>query len=191
MLNRGADFLPPRRRVRREKDVRILSRSPGETHRIGVELARKLKIPGVLFLRGPLGTGKTTLARGVAEGLGLADPSLVSSPSFSLVNIYHGKFPIFHVDLYRISGGRELRSIGIEDFLEKEGVTIVEWSERMTNRLQAAIEVEIEDAGEDARWIRIWYPAISSGRRRGRPQTVAKSVPRRRRLPGRLGRGRK
>ena len=90
-----------------------LSRSPEETHRIGVELARGLKIPGVLFLRGPLGTGKTTLARGVAEGLGLADPSLVSSPSFSLVNVYHGKCPIFHVDLYRISGGRELRSIGI------------------------------------------------------------------------------
>ncbi len=167
-----------------------LSRSPEETHQIGVDLALKLKIPGVLFLRGPLGTGKTTLARGVAEGLGLADPSLVSSPSFSLVNIYHGNCPIFHVDLYRVSGGRELRSIGIEDFLEKEGITIIEWSERMTDRLEAAVVVEIEDAGGDARRIRIWYPLISSARK-GRPRTDSKFAKRRPRLPKQSGRGRK
>ncbi len=149
------------RRVTRE----ILSRSPGQTHRLGVRLARDLRVPGVLLLRGMLGMGKTTLARGVAQGLGLADTSLVSSPSYALINIYQARCPVYHVDLYRVSGERELRSIGIEDFLGREGVTIVEWSERLPFPPDSAVEVEIEDAGGDARVLRICYPAVSAEKR--------------------------
>jgi tRNA threonylcarbamoyladenosine biosynthesis protein TsaE len=137
----------------------ILSDSPEETREIGKKLARFLPIPGVVLLRGALGMGKTTLTRGIAQGLGLADPGLVSSPSFTLVNIYHGICPIYHVDLYRLQGDRDLYSIGLDDFLGKEGVTIVEWSERLSYEFSNATEIEIVDAGDDRRVLHIISPS--------------------------------
>jgi tRNA threonylcarbamoyladenosine biosynthesis protein TsaE len=136
----------------------VTSRSPEETLQIGRELARLLPIPGVVLLRGALGAGKTTLTRGIAEGLGIADAGLVNSPSFSLVNIYHGICPIYHVDLYRLEGARDLYTIGLDDFIGSEGVTIVEWSERLTTRFARATEIEIADAGDDMRLLRIRVP---------------------------------
>jgi tRNA threonylcarbamoyladenosine biosynthesis protein TsaE len=129
----------------------IHSSSSEETHRIGVEIGGKLPIPGVVLLRGTLGMGKTTLARGIAAGLGFADTERVCSPSFTLVNIYQGRCPIYHVDLYRLSGTRDIYSIGIDDFIGKDGVTIVEWSERLMELFPDAVEIEITDAGGDSR----------------------------------------
>jgi tRNA threonylcarbamoyladenosine biosynthesis protein TsaE len=143
----------------------ILSKSPEETHRIGVEIGQSSPIPGVVLLRGDLGAGKTTLTRGIAQGLGLEDTSLVNSPSFTLVNIYQGACPIYHVDLYRLEGARDLYSIGLDDFLGNEGVTIVEWSERLTIAMDEAIQVEIQDAGGDMRVLRIQSPAKRKRRR--------------------------
>ena len=139
----------------------LFSRSPEETHLLGKVLGASLRAPAVVFLCGSLGTGKTTLARGIAEGLGLQDPGLVHSPSFTLVNIYHGRCPIYHVDLYRLSGERELRSVGLDDFLGRDGVTIVEWGERLASYRIAAVMVEIEDAGGDSRIVRIETSADS------------------------------
>jgi len=136
----------------------IISESSEETHRIGLDLAGKIQIPGIVLLRGDLGAGKTTLTRGIAQGLGLNDPTLVNSPSFTLVNIYQGKCPIFHVDLYRLQNERDLYSIGLDEFLGNEGVTIVEWSERLDYPLKQAIEVEIKDAGDDRRILLITIP---------------------------------
>jgi tRNA threonylcarbamoyladenosine biosynthesis protein TsaE len=136
----------------------VLTKSPEETRRVGLEIARSLQVPGVVLLRGALGTGKTTLTRGIAQGLGLDDPSLVCSPSFALVNIYHGTCPIYHVDLYRLQGERDLYSIGLDDFLGREGVTVVEWSERLSFAFAPAVEVEIEDAGDDMRVLHILLP---------------------------------
>ncbi len=135
--------------------ARIVSESAAETQRIGKELARNLSIPGVVMLRGALGTGKTTFTRGLAQGLGLKDPTLVHSPSFTLVNIYRAACPIYHVDLYRLQGERDLYSVGLDDFLGKDGVTVIEWSERLTFKLNRAIEVEFQDAGDDRRLLRI------------------------------------
>jgi tRNA threonylcarbamoyl adenosine modification protein YjeE len=138
-------------------------------------------VPGVLLLRGSLGTGKTTLTRGVVEGLGVRDGSQVNSPSFTLVNLYHGRCPVYHVDLYRLSGPRDLRSIGLDDFLGREGVTVIEWSERLGYRVEAAIRVELEDAGNNKRRIRIILPpgipelpALQSGGRSPVAGTVRK-----------------
>lgn len=142
------------------------SKSAAETERIGSNLARLLPVPGVVLLRGDLGAGKTTLTRGIARGLGLKDPSLVNSPSFTLVNIYQGDCAIYHVDLYRLGGDRDLYSIGLDDFLGKEGVTIVEWGERLPYPIPGAVEIEIEDAGDTGRVLRIWVP----GRKRARGQ---------------------
>jgi tRNA threonylcarbamoyladenosine biosynthesis protein TsaE len=131
--------------------VTIRSSSSEETHRIGIEIGKTLVVPGVVLLRGTLGMGKTTLTRGIAGGLGLADTDRVCSPSFTLINIYQGRCPIYHVDLYRLSGTRDLYSIGIDDFIGKDGVTIVEWSERLTGLFPGAVEIEITDAGGDSR----------------------------------------
>lgn len=138
-----------------EKYLVFLSRSAQQTEEIGRRLARRLAAPAVILLRGALGTGKTTLARGLARGFGLQDPTLVHSPSFTIVNVYQGPHRIYHVDLYRLSGERDLRSVGLEDFLGREGITIVEWGERLGSMCAAAVEVELEDAGGDRRIIRV------------------------------------
>jgi tRNA threonylcarbamoyladenosine biosynthesis protein TsaE len=144
----------------------IISNSPEETQRIGAQLACALQIPAVVLLRGSLGTGKTTLTRGIAQGLGLDDPSVVNSPSFTLVNIYRGVCPIFHVDLYRLQGDRDLYSIGLDDFLGCDGITIIEWSERLQFPPEKAVSVEIEDAGEDRRVLHIAMPGTRRGRKK-------------------------
>lgn len=154
-------FFAGKKRVRK-----LRSDSPEETHRIGIEVGRSLTAPAVVLLRGSLGTGKTTLTRGVAEGLGLDDPGLVNSPSFTLVNEYHGVCPIYHVDLYRLEGARDLYSIGIDDFLGSEGVTIIEWSERLPFQIKEAVEIEIEDAGGDSRVLVIRMPEAAKARHR-------------------------
>jgi tRNA threonylcarbamoyladenosine biosynthesis protein TsaE len=144
------------RKIEKKQRLRdVLTKSPEDTQRVGFEIAQSLPVPGVVLLRGALGTGKTTLTRGIARGLGMEDPNLVSSPSFTLVNIYQGSCPIYHVDLYRLDGAKDLYSIGLDDFLGKAGVAIIEWSERLASGFANAIEVEIEDAGDDQRILHI------------------------------------
>ncbi len=142
------------------------SRSPEETKRFGAKIARSMRIPGVILLRGALGAGKTTLTCGIARGLGIDDSSLVNSPSFTLVNIYQGICPIYHVDLYRLEGERDLYSIGLDDFLGREGVTVIEWSEKLGSPIEQATEIEIEDAGDDLRLLRVTEPARGHSRAR-------------------------
>lgn len=131
------------------------TRSPVETHAAGVCIGRELPVPGVVLLLGPLGSGKTTLTRGIAEGLGLEDPSLVSSPSFALINIYQGTCPIYHVDLYRLTGKRDFDTVGLDEFLGSRGVTIVEWGERLLLPVEPAVIVELGDEGGDIRSLRV------------------------------------
>jgi len=88
----------------------------------------------------------------------MRDVSRVSSPSFALVNIYQGRCTIYHVDLYRLEGSRDLYSTGIDEFLGQDGVTLVEWSERLTFPIESAVLVDIEDAGGDSRVIRVSRP---------------------------------
>jgi tRNA threonylcarbamoyladenosine biosynthesis protein TsaE len=104
------------------------------------------------------------MTRGLAHGLGLKDPALVHSPSFTIVNIYHGRCTIYHVDLYRVRGSRDLRSVGLEDFFGKDGITIVEWGERLAATDRSSVKVELQDAGDDRRIIRISnLPVRASG----------------------------
>ena len=171
------------RTVKNQRYADILTGSPEETQNIGYEIAKYLSIPGVVLLRGELGTGKTTLTRGIARGLGMDDPNLVNSPSFTLVNIYQGICPIYHIDLYRLQGARDLYSIGLDDFLGEEGITIVEWSERLSCTCPQAAEVEIVDAGDDKRKLHISVPAArkkAAGARGPRQQRSCRQAPPRR-----------
>jgi tRNA threonylcarbamoyladenosine biosynthesis protein TsaE len=134
----------------------LTSRSPAETQAAGVRIGRGLPVPSVVLLIGSLGSGKTTLTRGIAEGLGVADPSIVSSPSFALVNIYQGGCcPVYHVDLYRLTGRRDFDTVGLDEFLGSRGVTIVEWGERLRMGVEPAVIVELSDRGDDVRSLRI------------------------------------
>lgn len=144
-----------RRTAENERMTDIVSRSPEETRRFGREFAKSLPIPGIVLLYGALGTGKTTLTRGIAQGLGLEDPGIVSSPSFTLVNTYQGVCPIYHVDLYRLRGERDLYLTGLDDFMGREGVTIIEWGERLGYLPAQAAVIELEDAGDDRRILHV------------------------------------
>jgi tRNA threonylcarbamoyladenosine biosynthesis protein TsaE len=166
-----------RRTGKAVKSSHLLSSSPEETQSAGFDIGRSLPVPGIVLLRGSLGAGKTTLTRGIAQGLGLDDPNLVNSPSFTLVNIYYGICPIYHVDLYRLEGDRDLYSIGLDDFLGREGVTIIEWSERLRDDFLDAVLVEIEDAGGDQRILHIGLPGKHRGR--GTVSPPRKKKPRR------------
>lgn len=154
-----------RRTALYRRTIDRISKSPDETQSFGKELAKSLPVPGIVLLYGELGTGKTTLTRGIAQGLGLKDPGLVNSPSFTLVNIYQGDCPIYHVDLYRLRGERDLYLTGLDDFMGREGVTIIEWGERLGYVPAQAIVIELEDAGNDRRKLRILASASVKLRR--------------------------
>ncbi len=156
-----------RRTAKKRTIFQYLSRSPEDTQKFGFELARALPVPGIVLLRGSLGMGKTTLTRGIAQGLGLKDVTAVNSPSFTLVNVYHGICPIYHVDLYRLAGARDLYSIGLDDFLGQEGVSVIEWSERLPETFPDATIIGIEDAGGDQRILHVSSPG--TGKRRRKP----------------------
>jgi tRNA threonylcarbamoyladenosine biosynthesis protein TsaE len=135
----------------------IYSSSESETEAAGKRLAQMLGRGGVAALSGELGAGKTAFVRGLAEGLGIA--SRVTSPTFAIVNEYDGRIPLFHFDLYRITGEDELFELGWDDYLERGGVVAAEWSENAAEALPAqTVYVRIEKTGEHTRRIDIDFP---------------------------------
>jgi len=112
------------------RQAEITSHTPQETERIGELLGSMLTRGDVIALTGELGTGKTTLVRGVAQGMGIGGGE-VASPSFTLVNIYEGPLPLFHIDLYRLKNEGELLAIDYEEYIRGDGVVIIEWADRI------------------------------------------------------------
>lgn len=112
----------------------VLSRSPEETRRLGVRFAGRLQPGDVLALTGEIGAGKTVFVQGLAEGLGV-DSGSVASPSFVLVREYAGRIPLYHVDLYRLDRLPEVHLLGLEEYYEAGGVTVVEWGTRIPEAL--------------------------------------------------------
>jgi tRNA threonylcarbamoyladenosine biosynthesis protein TsaE len=89
----------------------------------------------VIALMGDLGTGKTVFVKGVAKGVGVADEKEVTSPSFVLVNEYQGRYPVYHIDLYRLQHAREVEDLGWEELISAPGVTLIEWAEKVLRLL--------------------------------------------------------
>lgn len=133
-----------------------ITNSPAETEALGERLAGRLSPGAVVAYTGDLGAGKTAFTRGLARGLGVAEP--VTSPTFTIVNEYEsGRLPLFHFDMYRLGSSEELYDIGWEDYLSRGGVCAVEWSEIVDDALEPdAIRVDLRRGDtEDQRRITI------------------------------------
>ena len=130
----------------------ILTASEEETSAAGERLGASLQAGAVVLLYGDLGAGKTAFVRGLARGIGAPDEE-VTSPTFTIVQEYPGRVTLYHVDLYRLEE-REVDDLGLEELVLGDGIVAIEWAERWRGRPHDAIEVRIEDSGEDARRIR-------------------------------------
>jgi len=120
----------------------FISHSPAETGSLGEIWGRAAQSGLVIGLSGDLGAGKTQLVKGIARGLGVVMP--VHSPTFTLVNEYGGgRLRLFHLDLYRLETRRQIASAGLEDFLEPDGVAVIEWAERLEAGSFKNVAIEI------------------------------------------------
>ena len=134
--------------------MKFITHSPEETEKIGEALAKSLQPGTILAYRGDLGAGKTAFTRGLARGLGCKET--VTSPTYTIVNEYlGGRLPLFHFDMYRLASSDDLWDIGWEDYLDREGVCAVEWSENVADAMEDAVTVTIEKLGETTRQITI------------------------------------
>jgi tRNA threonylcarbamoyladenosine biosynthesis protein TsaE len=131
----------------------VTTRSAEETFELARKMAAGFEGTEVVLLIGELGAGKTVFAKGIAAGAGVADPGRVSSPSFTLVNIYDGRHPVYHIDLYRLEREAEIADLGWEDMLGR-GIVVVEWAEKLTFPVDGIV-VRIETTGDDERRITI------------------------------------
>jgi tRNA threonylcarbamoyladenosine biosynthesis protein TsaE len=122
------------------------------TEAFGRRLGRLLSPGAVLALVGPLGAGKTHLTRAVAEGLGIADSRVVSSPTFVLLQEYRARLPVYHFDAYRLGGEGEFFDLGAHEYLEGDGVCLVEWADRVPGCLPPQhLRIELAVTGETSR----------------------------------------
>ena len=134
--------------------MQYITNSPVETEAVGASLGKILKPGTVIAYRGDLGAGKTAFTRGLARGLGSSE--MVTSPTYTIVNEYlGGRMPLFHFDMYRLASSDDLWDIGWEDYLDRNGVCAVEWSENVEDAMEKPIVITIEKLGEESRRITI------------------------------------
>jgi tRNA threonylcarbamoyladenosine biosynthesis protein TsaE len=137
------------------------TRSGADTIEVGRKLANLLSPPQLLLLKGDLGTGKTTLVKGIAQALDAAEADEVTSPTFTLLHEYDGSLhgmpvKLFHIDVYRLESERQLETLGLDDLLTPDALVLVEWGEKFKSiRKKATGEIEIKSVGGDERRIRV------------------------------------
>ena len=135
--------------------------SGADTIEVGRKLVKLLKPPQLLILRGELGTGKTTLVKGIAQALDAAEADEVTSPTFTLIHEYDGTqdgkpMKLFHLDVYRLEGERQLETLGLDELLTPDALVLFEWGEKFKSiRKKATGEIAITSAGGDARKITV------------------------------------
>lgn len=144
------------------KSVTLVTTSESQTAATGKALANVLTVGDLVVLSGPLGAGKTCFIKGLALGLGIAEDD-IKSPSFTLVNEYYGRLPLFHFDLYRMKESSELYQIGWDDYLLRDGIMVVEWGEKAAEFLpERRIEINMEIVSENERELKIIFRGESS-----------------------------
>ena len=143
----------------------MLTHSPAETRRLGEKLAARLRPGDTVLLYGDLGAGKSELTRGIARGLGIEGP--IASPSFTILNVYeNGRVPLYHFDWYRLEDEEELYEMGMDEYLNGDGIAVVEWPARCPDAIPARhLRVNIESAGEHDRAFELLpqggFPAVN------------------------------
>jgi tRNA threonylcarbamoyladenosine biosynthesis protein TsaE len=132
----------------------VISQSPEQTEALGASLAGLLQAGDFIALQGELGAGKTHFAKGVARGLGVPDGTPVTSPTYTLLNIYSGRIPLYHFDLYRLTSDGDVSDAGFDEYFCGSGVSLVEWPQRLV-RLLPDERLEINLVYEDEQRRRI------------------------------------
>ncbi|MGH7314264.1 MAG: tRNA (adenosine(37)-N6)-threonylcarbamoyltransferase complex ATPase subunit type 1 TsaE [Candidatus Rokuibacteriota bacterium] len=144
-------------------ETTIATRSPEETAAAGERLGQTLQAGDVVALTGELGAGKTCFVQGLARGLGVG--ALATSPTFVLINEYRGRLPVHHVDAFRTASLTELMDLGLPELFDEDGVTVIEWADKLTSLLPSrAIHVAIAGVGDEPRRITIRRPPVSKPR---------------------------
>ncbi len=137
-----------------QKNLEIVTTSADETRQFGGDLAKDLPYPCLVLLEGELGSGKTTLVKGIVEGLGVARQEEVTSPSYALVHEYGGEGRVYHIDLYRVESPQELSTLGLDDILASRAIVLVEWGEKLAHHFaHPTLRIRMQHAGDDRRRI--------------------------------------
>jgi tRNA threonylcarbamoyladenosine biosynthesis protein TsaE len=132
----------------------ITTHTPYETQKLGKAIGKWIGHPLVIGLSGDLGSGKTAFVQGLAEGLEVPDEYYITSPTFTLVNEYPGRLPLFHIDLYRLDGISDLEEIGLDELFYDQAVIAIEWAEKMSHDLPAEhLALTFEITADDYRRI--------------------------------------
>ncbi|HYK63336.1 MAG TPA: tRNA (adenosine(37)-N6)-threonylcarbamoyltransferase complex ATPase subunit type 1 TsaE [Patescibacteria group bacterium] len=136
------------------KSLIFHTQSDEETIALGERLAAELPAKAAVFLIGNLGAGKTTLAKGIVKGLGAAEPSEVSSPTFTLIHEYSPG--VYHVDLYRLDTPQQVATLGLDEIFDRRAVVLVEWGEKFLDLMpEERIEIRLRATAENSREIEL------------------------------------
>jgi len=134
----------------------LVTHSPEETVNFGRELAKEVRPPCLVLLEGELGSGKTTLVKGILGSLASVPEDEVTSPSFTLVHEYGAEAKVYHVDLYRLDGARDLATLGLDDLLGQDATVLVEWGEKFGEDVpRPCVRIRLEHLGRDERRITV------------------------------------
>lgn len=134
--------------------MKFITSSPEETVALGKKIGGMLKNGDVIAMQGTLAAGKTTITKGIAAALGIEDT--ITSPTFCLISEYHGKMPLYHMDVYRLNGAEDFAELGTDDMIYGNGVSIIEWSEKiMTELPRKTILLKITTQEDGTRLIEI------------------------------------
>ena len=139
------------------KQVQITTKSAAETRQLGQTLGATLQQPVIIALTGGLGSGKTVFVQGLAQGLDVSDQYYITSPTFTIMNEYPGRRPLYHVDLYRIEHLSELEDIGLEEALQADAVIAIEWAEKLSqDMLLDHLQLQFDIIDENSRRINLF-----------------------------------
>ena len=134
----------------------LISKRPEDTLDIGRIIGETLTGGVVIALTGKLGAGKTCLTQGIAKGLGISEGYYVTSPTFTLINEYPGRIPLYHMDVYRLFGSRDLEDMGYEEYFSGDGVVVIEWAEKVDDVIPGeALLINLEHINCNKRRIKI------------------------------------
>ena len=136
----------------------IKTYSAEDTRHAGRELGKKVQPGTIISIRGELGSGKTVFVQGLARGLGVPESIYVTSPSYTLINEYPGRCPLFHADFYRLDATSDFDDLGLDEILEEDGIVAIEWPDRLPDHLyRPDIDVHIKISGDNEREISFDY----------------------------------